>query len=91
MHRLIKFRRTGHPEVFARKMGMSLSGLYGMLKELKTLGAPISYCRFRESYVYVRPTEFFAGFRATELNDQELKNIRAAGKVIPLWTYPQRA
>ncbi|MEL6276146.1 MAG: hypothetical protein AAFU03_13685, partial [Bacteroidota bacterium] len=62
MHRYIKFKRTGTPEQFAAKMDMSVSSLYGVIKELKELGAPIGYCKFRQSYQYTRPVEFQAGF-----------------------------
>lgn len=62
MHELIRYKRTGKPDQFARKMGLSESMLYNLLKELKELGAPIAYCRYRESYEYMHPVEFRIGF-----------------------------
>lgn len=79
IHRLIKFKRTGTPENFANKMDMSLSSLYGVLKELRELGAPIGYCKFRESYHYTEPVEFKVGFESPSLSQQELRSVQAAG------------
>lgn len=65
MHDLINYKRTGCPETFARKLGVSQSMLYLLIKELKELGAPIAYCRYRESYQYLYPVEFKMGFEAS--------------------------
>ena len=65
-------------------MDMSLSNLYGVLKELKELGAPIEYCRFRETYQYTELVEFKFGFERRSLTDQELMSVRAAGTVVSL-------
>lgn len=75
MHDLIRYKRTGKPDQFARKMGLSESMLYNMLKELKQLGAPIAYCRYRESYEYMHPVEFRVGFIPPSVATQELQAI----------------
>ena len=38
MDDLIRYKRTGKPDQFARKMNLSQSMLYNLLKELKELG-----------------------------------------------------
>jgi len=55
MHDLIRYKRTGKPDQFARKMGLSVRALYKEIKEKKNLGAPIAYCNYRESYEYINP------------------------------------
>ena len=75
MHDLILFKRTGKPDQFARKMGLSQSMLYNLLKELKELGAPIAYCRYRESYQYMHPVEFRVGFIPPSIAEQELRAV----------------
>ena len=62
MHRMINYKRTGCPQSFARKLDISQSMLYVLLKEIKELGAPVVYCKYRESYEYLYPVEFKAGF-----------------------------
>ncbi len=59
---MIRTRRTGPPAQFARALGMSRSRLFETLQELRTLGAPIGYCRDRQSYEYLHPVEFHIGF-----------------------------
>lgn len=50
--RLIRMKATGRPDEFAEKLNLSRSSLMESLQEMKTLGAPITYCRYRKSYVY---------------------------------------
>lgn len=84
MHDLIRYKRTGKPDQFARKMGLSESMLYNMLKELKQLGAPIAYCRYRESYEYMHPVEFRVGFIPPSVASQELQAINGGATVLQL-------
>ncbi len=62
MHSLIKFHRTGTPEQFAKRMGVSRSQLFKLLSELRTLGAPVYYSQTRQSYAYRRSVELQLGF-----------------------------
>jgi len=75
MHELIRYKRTGKPAQFARKLGLSKRALYNELKELKELGAPISYNHYRESYQYLHPVEFRIGFVPPSVMQQELSYI----------------
>ena len=87
MHRFIKFKRTGTPEEFANKMGLSQSMLYNILGEMKQLGAPIGYCRFRQSYVYTREVDLKAGFYPPLVIDQrqELQSVQGGAKIISVY------
>jgi len=55
IHECIEQKCTGEPEEFARKMGISRSTLYQIIRELKSLGAPIVYCKYRQSFRYRYP------------------------------------
>ena len=81
MHQMIRYKRTGTPQQFARKMGVSQSMLYLLLKELKDLGAPIGYCKSRQSYQYIRPVELKFGFECPSLNEAELRAVRGGGSI----------
>lgn len=52
---LIRLEATGAPRLFAQKLGISESYLYGILDEMKDMGLPLSYNKNRLSYVYTRP------------------------------------
>jgi hypothetical protein len=52
---LIRLEATGVPRLFAKRLGISESYLYGILDEMKEMGLPLSYSKSRLSYVYTRP------------------------------------
>ncbi|MEL7121050.1 MAG: HTH domain-containing protein [Bacteroidota bacterium] len=62
MHHLIRRKSTGTPDAFARKLGCSKSMVYKLISELKDMGAPIVYHKYRESFIYTYPVDFKAGF-----------------------------
>ncbi|MEM1327480.1 MAG: hypothetical protein AAGI23_16075 [Bacteroidota bacterium] len=78
MHDLIQYKRTGPPDRFARKLGLSQSMLYLLLKELKAMGAPIIYCKYRESYKYQYPVAFKFGFES--LSADEIQKVSGGGR-----------
>ncbi len=49
---LIQQAKTGAPDEFANRLGLSRSQLYNILEELKDLGAPIEYNRRLRSFYY---------------------------------------
>lgn len=63
MDNMIRHKRSGTPEQFARKIGVSTSQLYKLINELKALGAPIGYCRSRQTYMYLKPVILNLGFQ----------------------------
>ena len=85
IHRMIQYKRTGNPGQFAQKLGVSQSKLYQTLKELKQLGAPIAYCKYRQSYLYLHPVRFRFGFEENTLSEQEASRARGGsyGAMVP--------
>ena len=79
MHGLIKFRRTGTPEQFAERLGISNSLLYRILGEMKAMGAPIHFCHQRQSYAYYEPVDFRLEFARTGDLPEENRGIPGAG------------
>jgi predicted DNA-binding transcriptional regulator YafY len=62
INRLIRIKATGPPKEFAGRLGISERTLYETLELMKSLGAPIKYSRFRESYHYEEDGEFCIRF-----------------------------
>jgi len=52
IHSCIKRKGTGTPEQLANRLDISRASVFRQIKLLKELGAKISYCPHRESYVY---------------------------------------
>ncbi len=52
IHNLIRTKSTGSPKELAERLEISRSALFRYMEDLKTLGATIQYCRFRQSYYY---------------------------------------
>jgi biotin operon repressor len=76
IHQLIEKEMTGSGEEFAEKICISRSLLMEYIKEMKTIwGAPIKYCRQRNTYYYIKK------FRLTILLEAELLNTRGGIKI----------
>jgi len=59
IHELIEKEQTGSSREFARKIGISRSVLMESLREMREdMGAPIGYCRRRETFYYNKPFTF---------------------------------
>jgi len=77
LHKLIKERKTGSPEKFAKRLLISTSRLYVVLDDLKLMGAPICYSRKIKSYYYCADYEISVKFEISKLDGVELLNISA--------------
>ena len=64
MDLMIRLIGTGKPQEFAQRIGIAESTLYMYLKLMKEMGAPINFCRSRNSYKYEFSTKLNFGFRA---------------------------
>jgi hypothetical protein len=62
MDQLIRFGCTGSAAEFAQKLGLSLSQLKDHLRDMRDLGAPITYYRHRRSYCYGHTGHFQVRF-----------------------------
>jgi predicted DNA-binding transcriptional regulator YafY len=62
MDRLIRTKATGTPRQFAQNLRISPSRLYAYLRVMKEHGAPIEYCKHRQSYYYSSQGVFMLRF-----------------------------
>lgn len=72
MDDLIRRRATGSPDEFAARLGLGKSVLMDELRELKELGAEISYCRESRTYYYEQKFILIIG-PLDRSNQQELR------------------
>ena len=63
---LISKKSTGTPKELAFKLRVSERGLYNYINLLKDLGAPIKYCRIRNSYYYTSKGFFYFKFKYSD-------------------------
>ena len=49
---LIRQKSTATPNQLAERLNISERTLYGLLNEMRGLGAPIKYSRFKQTYYY---------------------------------------
>ena len=74
---LIRQRRTGNAEEFARKLNISRRHVYNWLDDLKLHGLEIEYNRELRSFVYLKSYKINITFEIIELSDDEAKDIDA--------------
>jgi biotin operon repressor len=55
--RLIRLNATGSAYQLADTLGISRVSVFRLLKYLKTMGAPIKYCKYRQTYFYEYPVK----------------------------------
>jgi predicted DNA-binding transcriptional regulator YafY len=67
---LIRIRGTGSPRELAGRIGLSERSLYEFIDLMKTMGAPIRYCKYRQSYYYAEE----GGFCVRFLRNQTIPN-----------------
>ena len=66
LHQLISRRSTGTPKELATKLGVSVSTLYSLISDARTLGAKVQYNNKKMSYEYICKTEFYPFFCSLE-------------------------
>jgi len=77
---LIRLKATGTAEKLASKIGISRSMLYEYLSEMKTMGAPIDYDRYRQTYFYTSSVRYKHGFEV--MGQIKMGNIKGGLKNI---------
>jgi len=65
---LIRTKATGDPKALAKKLNISRRTVHDYIKILKSLGAPINYCRNRGTYYYNETGRF--SFKFIKQNDE---------------------
>ncbi len=73
LDKLIRNKATGSPKELADKLELSESSVYLLIKTMKSLGAPITFNHYRNSYIYYEECEFVFGFK--EINKEEITNL----------------
>ena len=69
---LIRLKATGSPRALAERLEISESGIYRYIGYMRNLGAPIVFCKSRNSYIYEDMGRFQMGFVVKPMNDYEL-------------------
>ena len=59
---LIRRRGTGSPAELAHKLNVSERYVFKLIKMMKELGAPVYFCKNRNSYCYEQEVQFAFGF-----------------------------
>ena len=59
---LIRRKATGSPKQLATRLSISERAVYDCIDLMKTMNAPIYYCRSKGSYCYDEPVKFLFGF-----------------------------
>jgi len=74
---LIRIKGTGSLGKLGKRLGLSRTSTYEYLKLMKEFGAPIKYCKYRETYYYDEEGSFVICFYAKgaiRLNNIEISN-----------------
>lgn len=70
---LIKIKGTGTAEALGDRLGISRASVYEYLNLMKDNGAPIKFCKFRQSYYYDEEGSFTICFQPkTKHNNDEI-------------------
>ncbi len=75
INKLIKGQQTGTPDKFANKLNLGRRQLYNILDELKIMGAPIKYCRKKETFFYEDDFDLQISYSVKIVEDEETRNI----------------
>lgn len=75
LDQLIRQNQTGTPKDLAQKMGISERQAYNYIDDMKALGLPISYDRYRQSYYYEEPVKLSVDISFKNLSSGEIIKI----------------
>ena len=80
LHDLIRRKATGTPKELARKFEVSERCIYDCIETMKSMGAPIYYCRSNQSYCYEYMVSFMFGFES----QVSYQKVVGGGRIITL-------
>ena len=69
--RLIRIKGTGTAEALGDRLGISRASVYEYLNLMKNNGAPIKFCKFRQSYYYDEDGSFTIRFLPNTNHDND--------------------
>ena len=61
LDRLIRLKATGTPAQLATRLAISERTIFNEIDTLRAMGAPIVFCKIRQSYCYVYEIELLFG------------------------------
>ena len=68
---LIRIKGTGTAEALGDRLGISRASVYEYLNLMKDNGAPIKFCKFRQSYYYNEDGSFAIRFMRKQIKDND--------------------
>ena len=83
IHKLVLNRRTGTPEEFAGRLGLSRTSLYEMIDEMRSRGAPIQYSRSSRTFYYSEPYDVSVTCSFRALSQSETKEYSGGIRFFP--------
>ena len=72
---MIRQEKTGNAPEFAKKINLSERQLYNLLDELKDLGLPVVYSRFRQTFYYEYSCRLVVDIKVEELKNIEYQSF----------------
>lgn len=75
LDQLIRQNQTGTPKELAHKLGISERQAYNYIEEMKDLGLPVFYDRYRKSYCYEEPVQLSIDISFHNLTSGEIIKI----------------
>jgi hypothetical protein len=83
---LIKKEKAGTPDEFVEQLGICQSHLFGLIEELKMMGAPIAYSRTRQTYFYTTDFEIKLQYSLAFIKKDQLKEIFGGSTIKTLYS-----
>ncbi|MGL5771695.1 MAG: hypothetical protein ACRCX1_02785 [Bacteroidales bacterium] len=84
LHKLITEERTGNPDTLSQRLDISRASLYNLIDELKSIDAPISYSRTKETFFYYKAFSLDIYFKVETLEHDDLKKISGGSEKLSL-------
>ena len=81
MHKLVSRQKTGTPEEFAHRLGVSRTSLYELIDELRSRGAPIAYSKSSKTFFYSQPYDIAVTCTLRPLTYNEAKETTGGIKI----------
>lgn len=81
MDQLIRTKATGTPCELAKRLNFSERHLYRVIEEMKILGFPIAYSKFRRTYYYEK--EVWFRFEVCAVDEKTGQTITGGKKIWP--------
>ncbi len=76
LHTLIAQKKTGAPDVIAKRLGISRSCLYLMIDELNAMNMRVNYSRKQQTFYYPHKVELILSFKVNNIEStEELRNF----------------